>query len=163
MTCDSVLAPSTFCYYYHSVSNSQALGISDFIYHVTQKVHHWVAFVTQLHWYGIYIVNFQLHIRLLSWIWFSAHVLSNSENKSILIKHESCMSVCLFVCSRFPTPPKVPASWNFGCRPNLGQLRSLRSPIFKILIFTDSRGLFRVFSNGVFRVFFFENLSHFNT
>ena len=56
--------------------------------------------------------------------------------------------VCVCVCSRFPKPPKVPGSWNFGSRPNLGQLRSLRSPIFKIFIFTDSRGLFHVFSNG---------------
>ena len=50
---------------------------------------------------------------------------------SILIKHESCM----FVCPRFPKPPKVPGSWNFCSRPNLGHLRSLWSPIFKILIF----------------------------
>ena len=39
------------------------------------------------------------------------------------------------LCSRFPKPPKVTGSYNFGSRPNLGQLRSLRSPIFKILIF----------------------------
>ena len=51
--------------------------------------------------------------------------------QSILIKHE----FCLYVCSRFPKPPKVPGSWNFGSRPNLGQLKSLRSPIFEILIF----------------------------
>ena len=30
--------------------------------------------------------------------------------KSILIKHESCLSVCVSVCPRFSQPPKVPAS-----------------------------------------------------
>ena len=44
------------------------------------------------------------------------------------------LSVCLSV-HVFSQPPKAPASWNFGSRPTLGQLRSLRSPIFKILIF----------------------------
>ena len=53
--------------------------------------------------------------------------------------------VCMYVCSRFPKPPKVPGSWNFGSRPNLGQLKTWRSPIFEILIFTDSMGIFRVF------------------
>ena len=53
--------------------------------------------------------------------------------------------VCVCVCSRFPKPPKVPGSWNFGSRPNLGQLKTWRSPIFEILIFTDSMGIFRVF------------------
>ena len=37
--------------------------------------------------------------------------------------------------SRFPKPPKVPGSWNFGSRPNLGQLKTWRSPIFEIFIF----------------------------
>ena len=43
--------------------------------------------------------------------------------------------VGLFVCPRFPKPPKLPDSWNFGSRPNLGQLKTWRSPIFEILIF----------------------------
>ena len=53
------------------------------------------------------------------------------QMQSILIKHESCQ----FVCPRFPKPPKVPGSWNVGSRPNLGQLKTWRSPIFEILIF----------------------------
>ena len=49
---------------------------------------------------------------------------------SIFIKYESCGSVCVLVCSRFPKPPKVPVSWHFGSMPNLGQLKTWRSPIF---------------------------------
>ena len=60
---------------------------------------------------------------------------------SILIKHETCLSVC----PRFSQPPKVPASWNFGSRRHLGLVRTWRSPIFEFFIFTDSRGIFRVF------------------
>ena len=55
------------------------------------------------------------------------------------------LSVGLSVCSRFSQPPKVPASWNFGSRRHLGLVGTWRSPIFEILIFTDSRGIFRVF------------------
>ena len=40
--------------------------------------------------------------------------------KSILIKHEYCLSVC----SRFPKPPEVPASLNFGSRCHLGEVGS---------------------------------------
>ena len=50
---------------------------------------------------------------------------------SMHIKRESCVSMCY----RFPKPPKVPGSWHFGSRPNLGQLKTWRSPIFEILIF----------------------------
>ena len=63
-----------------------------------------------------------------------------------------CVSVCVSV-HVFSQPPKVPASWNFGSRPNLGQLKTWRSPIFEILIFTDSMGIFRVFLNAFFSVF----------
>ena len=64
------------------------------------------------------------------------------------------LSVCLSVCSRFSQPPKVPALWNFGSRRHLGLVGTWRTPIFEILIFTDSRGIFPVFSNGFFMVFF---------
>ena len=53
-------------------------------------------------------------------------------------------------CSPFPHSLKVIISWHFGSMPTLGQLKTWRSPMFKILLFTDSMGLFRVFSNGVF-------------
>ena len=77
---------------------------------------------------------------------------------SILIKHESCLSVCLLSVFR----SQVPWSWNFVSRPNVGQLRSLRSPIFEIWIL---RGVpyGPVLKKKVFRVVFFKNLSHFNT
>ena len=52
---------------------------------------------------------------------------------SILIKHESCLSVCV-------SPPKVPGSWHFGSRPNLGQLKTWRSLIFKMFIFLIEGG-----------------------
>ena len=42
--------------------------------------------------------------------------------------------VCLCVCPFFHEPPKVPASWHFGFRPNLG-LKTWQSPIFLFLIF----------------------------
>ena len=65
------------------------------------------------------------------------------------------LSVCLFVClSTFFSATKVPASWHFGSRCHLGLVGTWRNPIFEILIFTDSRDPFRVFSNGVYRVFF---------
>ena len=34
------------------------------------------------------------------------------------------------LCAHFPKPPKVSASWNVGSRPDLGQLKTWRSPIF---------------------------------
>ena len=43
------------------------------------------------------------------------------------------VSVCLCVIC-FPKPPNVPGAWHFGFRPYLDQLKSLRSPIFEILI-----------------------------
>ena len=50
------------------------------------------------------------------------------------------LSVCS--CSRFPKPPEVPASWNFGSRRHLSQVGSWQSLIFKFLIFTDSGVIF---------------------
>ena len=57
------------------------------------------------------------------------------------------LSVCVFAFS------EVPGSQHFGSRSNLGQLKTRRSPIFEIFIFTDSRGLFVFFQMGFF-VFF---------
>ena len=68
-----------------------------------------------------------------------------------------CMCVCLFA---FSEATKSPRLMNFGTRPNLGQLKSLRSPIFEILIFKGGR---KDGSHIVqcFCVFLFEKLSHF--
>ena len=60
---------------------------------------------------------------------------------SILIKHESRLSTC----PRFIQPPKVPASWTFGSRCHLDQLKTWLSPsvlfihvyaIFVLFVFT---------------------------
>ena len=61
-----------------------------------------------------------LSVNFLAWL---SHCLSNGV-PSILIKHESCLSVCVSVCPHFPKPPKVPDSWYFGSRPFLGQLKT---------------------------------------
>jgi len=58
------------------------------------------------------------------WYWTTPNILCRDRPaparrcacpmQSILIKHESCLSVCLFVCSRFPKRPKVPGSWTLA-------------------------------------------------
>ena len=64
-----------------------------------------------------------------------------SVNRSILIKHECCVSVCVCV-HVFRSHLKVPTSWNFGSRRHFGQLKTWH---FEFFIFTDSMGIFRVF------------------
>ena len=44
------------------------------------------------------------------------------------------------MCPRLPKTPKVPGSWNFGSRPNLGQLKTFQSLILEILIFKEGSG-----------------------
>jgi len=75
----------------------------------------------------------------------------------ILIKQESCLSVCVFICSRFPKSPKVVASWNFGSRRHLGLVGTWRSPIFEF--FYGFYWLFSCFLMGVFVLFFSPKIS----
>ena len=62
---------------------------------------------------------------------------------------------CLCVCSCFPKPPKVPGSWDFESRPNLGQLKTWGSPIIDFFHFTDSRAFFRANLNCFYCFYFF--------
>ena len=100
----------------------------------------------------------QIRFQYMLWVTAAGIFLNSSQTNPgenyffmILMKDPSCrfclpfmsiytyktwiLSVCVFVCPRFSQPPKVPASWNFGSRPNLGQLKTWRIPIFEILIF----------------------------
>ena len=56
--------------------------------------------------------------------------------------------------ARFPKPPKVTVSWNFDFRPNLGQIKTWRSPIFEILIFKSGP---HMVNHGIFVFFSYTN------
>ena len=62
------------------------------------------------------------------------------KNKEIVFQLEYFINlVCLSVCSHFPQPPKVPASWNYLSRRHLGQLKndkidSIKCSVLQILV-----------------------------
>ena len=71
----------------------------------------------------------------------------------ILIKHESCVTVCVLLWSRFLKPQKIPASWHFGSRRHLDQFKTYWSLIFQFLIFRILGAYFVFFFHCFFRVF----------